>query len=62
MADFEASFSLQRSYLWPKLRPSEILEDAGLRHCVVGETVAKVLGSDPVVFDLFLAVADEQLE
>lgn len=62
MADYEASFPLQESYLWPKLRTSEILEDTGLRHCVVGETVAKVLGSDPYVIDLFLAVADERLE
>lgn len=38
------------------------MEDAGLRHCVVGETIAKVLGSDPYVIDLFLVVADEQLE
>jgi hypothetical protein len=62
MADFEASFSLQESYLWPKLRASEILEVSGLRHCVVGEALAKVLDIPFVVFDLYLAVADEQLD
>ncbi|KAJ2930358.1 hypothetical protein H1R20_g6688, partial [Candolleomyces eurysporus] len=45
-----------------KLCFAEALEDAGIRHCVVGDVVAWLLGSDVVLFDTFVLIADEQLD
>lgn len=41
---------------------AEALEDAGIRHCIVGDVVAWLLGSDVALFDTFILIADEQLD
>ncbi|KAK2795564.1 hypothetical protein FQN51_000418 [Onygenales sp. PD_10] len=62
MADFEAPFKLQSFMLWCYLRTAEILEESGLRYCIVGDAIAKILGYPLIISDLLLAVADEQLD
>jgi hypothetical protein len=47
---------------WLNFRSAEVLEDSGLRYCIVGNPVARLLGSQVLVGDLFLAISDEQLE
>jgi hypothetical protein len=59
MADFRAPYSLQGSFLWPEFHASEILEDFGLRHHVVGDAVAEFLGYPVVVFNVYLAITNE---
>ncbi|PGH08580.1 hypothetical protein GX51_01099 [Blastomyces parvus] len=44
---------------WP---PAEILKDAGVRYCIVGDLVAVALGDPLVPYDFQFAIADEQLE
>lgn len=44
------------------LRPEEILETAGVRHCIVGDLIILALGYPLVPCDFQLAIADEQLE
>jgi hypothetical protein len=41
---------------------AEALEDAGIRHCVVGDVVAWLLGNEVTLFDTFILIADEQLD
>ncbi|RXW13981.1 hypothetical protein EST38_g11870 [Candolleomyces aberdarensis] len=53
---------VQNRSVFLKLCFAEALEDAGIRHCVVGDVVAWLLGSDVVLFDTFVLVADEQLD
>ncbi|KAK2795336.1 hypothetical protein FQN50_009762 [Emmonsiellopsis sp. PD_5] len=62
MADFEAPFELQSFVFWRYLRTAEILEQSGLRYCIVGDVVAKILGYPLAISDLLLAVADEELD
>jgi hypothetical protein len=62
MADFTAVRSLQRCFMWNLFRVSEYLEDCGIRHCIVGDAIITILGYPLVVFDLYLAVEDKQLE
>ncbi|OAX78740.1 hypothetical protein ACJ72_06950 [Emergomyces africanus] len=42
--------------------PEEILEDAGVRHCIVGDLIVVAVGYPLVPFDFQFAIADEQLE
>ncbi|KLJ06648.1 hypothetical protein EMPG_17860 [Blastomyces silverae] len=46
----------------PDWRPEEILEDAGVRHCIVGDLIVVALGYPLIPFDFQFAIADEQLE
>ncbi|KAL2756601.1 hypothetical protein ACRALDRAFT_2033927 [Sodiomyces alcalophilus JCM 7366] len=62
MVDYVSKFPFKKRSIWPHLRATELLESAHLRHCIVGDTVAQVLGSPALVCALFIAVADEQLE
>ncbi|PGG96414.1 hypothetical protein AJ79_09609 [Helicocarpus griseus UAMH5409] len=62
MADFTASRPLQNSSLWALFQVSECLENHRIKHCIVGDAIIALLGYPLVVSDLYLAVADEQLE
>ena len=62
MADYRAPFRLQDTMLWPELHAAEILEESGLKYCIVGDVVVKILGFPLVISDLYLAVQDEQLK
>ncbi|EER37350.1 conserved hypothetical protein [Histoplasma capsulatum H143] len=42
--------------------PGEILDNAGVRHCVVGDLIVVAVGYPLVPFDFQFAIADEQLE
>ena len=44
------------------LAPAGILEAAGIKVCIVGTAVLRLFGSDLVLADLDLAVADEQFD
>ncbi|PUU80881.1 hypothetical protein B9Z19DRAFT_1078339 [Tuber borchii] len=41
--------------------PAGILERAGIKHCIVGNAVVRLYGSDLVIADLDLAISDEQV-
>lgn len=62
MAEYVYKFPLKEQSFWPALWAAELLESAGLQHCIVGDTVARLLGSPTCVCCLFIAVSDEQLE
>ncbi|EEH03717.1 conserved hypothetical protein [Histoplasma capsulatum G186AR] len=42
--------------------PGEILDNAGVRHCIVGDLIVVAVGYPLVPFDFQFAIADEQLE
>lgn len=62
MAEYETRFPISKSPMRNMLRASEILEEAGLRHCIVGDAIPQILGSDVVICDLFIATADDERE
>ncbi|RHZ62151.1 uncharacterized protein CDV56_107593 [Aspergillus thermomutatus] len=62
MEDYRAKGRLQDSVVWPEFRASEILEISGLRHSIVGDAIIRILGYPLVISDLYLAIADEQLQ
>ena len=45
-----------------RLFPAGILEKAGIRHCIVGNATVGHFGSDLIIADLDLAIADEEFE
>jgi hypothetical protein len=45
-----------------ELRAAEILEDHGYRTCIVGDVASVVYGSDVVVSDVHIAVADDEVQ
>jgi hypothetical protein len=59
MADYNVNFTRLQSYISP---PTQILEAAGVRYCVVGDLVVIALGGPLVLTDMYFAVADDQLE
>jgi hypothetical protein len=59
MADYEVQFPRLDSTVSP---PVQVLEAAGVRYCVVGDLVIIVLGGPLVLSDIYLAVADDELE
>ncbi|KAK2750068.1 hypothetical protein FQN57_004560 [Myotisia sp. PD_48] len=59
MADYEVSFPSTDPTL---SQPLEVLATAGVRYCVVGDLVIMALGGPLLLSDIYLAVADDQLE
>ncbi|KAK2802645.1 hypothetical protein FQN50_007253 [Emmonsiellopsis sp. PD_5] len=59
MADYKVHFPFLDSTTSP---PIQVLEAAGVRYCVVGDLVIIALGGPLVLSDIYLAVADDQLE
>jgi hypothetical protein len=45
-----------------EFRAAEILEEDGYRTCIVGDMASVAYGSDVVVSDLYIAVADSELQ
>ncbi|KAJ8103663.1 hypothetical protein POJ06DRAFT_264490 [Lipomyces tetrasporus] len=62
MADYVADGPVHESPEWGLYHLSEHLEDHSIRHCIAGDAIISILGYPLVVCDLYLAVADEQLE
>lgn len=62
MEDYEAGVPLRESPDWDVYRLSECLEDHRIRHCIAGDAIIATLGYPLVICNLYLAVADEQLE
>ncbi|RXW23129.1 hypothetical protein EST38_g2724 [Candolleomyces aberdarensis] len=54
--------TVQNYSVFSELSFAEAFEGVGIRHCVVGDLVAWLLGSDVVLFDTFVLIADEQLD
>ncbi|KAE8384576.1 hypothetical protein BDV23DRAFT_166569 [Aspergillus alliaceus] len=62
MVDFEAKKPLQESSAWYLFHLSECLEDRLIKHCIAGDAILTTLGHPLVICQLYLVVADEQLE
>ncbi|KAF5863449.1 hypothetical protein ETB97_010080 [Aspergillus alliaceus] len=62
MVDFEAKKPLQESSGWYLFHLSECLEDRLIKHCIAGDAILTTLGHPLVICQLYLVVADEQLE
>jgi hypothetical protein len=62
MADFEAKNPLQEFPEWYFFHLSECLEDRRIKHCIAGDAILTTLGHPLVICQLYLVVADEQLE
>ncbi|KAJ5121469.1 uncharacterized protein N7515_009430 [Penicillium bovifimosum] len=62
MADFEAKKLIKKSADWNLLHLSECLEDRHIKHCIAADAVLTTLNHPLVICQLYLAVADEQLE
>src|SRR5271156_819496 len=45
-----------------EFRAAEILEEDGYRTCIVGDVASVVYGSDVVISDLYIAIADNELQ
>jgi hypothetical protein len=64
--DFPVTWNLSQLGLSEDLsehfRAAEILEEHGYRTCIVGDVASVVYGSDVVVSDLHIAVADDELQ
>jgi hypothetical protein len=45
-----------------EFRAAELLEEDGYRTCIVGDVASVVYGADVVVSDLYIAVADNELQ
>ncbi|PLN78670.1 hypothetical protein BDW42DRAFT_174345, partial [Aspergillus taichungensis] len=62
MTDLESKKSLQASSSWRHFHLSQCLEDRGIKHCIAGDAVLEALGHPLVLCQLYLVIADEQLE
>ncbi|KAK2880076.1 hypothetical protein FQN49_000590 [Arthroderma sp. PD_2] len=62
MNDFREPMRLREANLSPGLHAAEILENAGMRSCIVGDFMAKMLGFPLNSCEFYLAVADEQVK
>ncbi|KAK9489151.1 hypothetical protein V1508DRAFT_401124 [Lipomyces doorenjongii] len=62
MADYISHEPLQESPEWGLYRLSECLEEHNIRHCIAGDAIISILRYPLVICDLYLAIADEQLE
>ncbi|KAI9759762.1 MAG: hypothetical protein M1840_003090 [Geoglossum simile] len=64
--DFPVSFNIAQlglsECLFEEFKAAEILEQHGHRACIVGDVASVVYGSDLVIGDIFMAIADEQLQ
>jgi hypothetical protein len=64
--DFPVSWNLeqlgQSEGLSEEFRAAEILEQHGYRTCIVGDAASAVYGSDVAISDIYIAVADEELQ
>ena len=60
--DFPVNWEIEKLELSGELRAAEILEEGGYRTCIVGDVASVVYGSDVVVMDLYIAVADNELQ
>lgn len=62
MDTFRMPYDWRKSSFWPEIRAAEILEDGGIRSCIVGDLVTGYYGGDIFPSDVHIAIADEQLE
>jgi len=60
--DFPVDWEIEQLELSEEFRAAEILEEDGYRTCIVGDVASVVYGSDVVVSDLYIAVADNELQ
>jgi hypothetical protein len=60
--DFPVDWEIEQLKLSEEFRAAEILEEDGYRTCIVGDVASVVHGSDVVVSDLYIAVADNELQ
>ena len=59
--DFPVDWEIEQLGLSEEFRAAEILEEDGYRTCIVGDVASVVYGSDVVISDLYIAVADNEL-
>lgn len=55
-------YDWRKSIFWPEICAAEVLEDGGIRSCIVGDFAASYYGGDIYPSDVHIAIADEQLE
>ncbi|KAI9868622.1 MAG: hypothetical protein M1813_004472 [Trichoglossum hirsutum] len=64
--DFPVSWDIEQlglsHCLYLEFKAAEILEQHGYRACIVGDVTSVVYGSDVVISDIYIAIADEQLQ
>ena len=59
---FPVDWEIEQLRLSEEFRAAEILEEDGYRTCIVGDVASVMYGSDVVVSDLYIAVADNELQ
>jgi hypothetical protein len=62
LVDWETEQLRLAEGLAEEFRAAEILEEDGYRTCIVGDLASVVYGADVVVSDLYIAVADNELQ
>jgi len=62
LVDWETEQLRLSEGLAEEFRAAEILEEDGYRTCIVGDLASVVYGADVVVSDLYIAVADNELQ
>lgn len=60
--DFPVDWEIEQLGLSEEFSAAEILEEDGYRTCIVGDVASVVYGSDVIVSDLYIAVADNELQ
>ena len=60
--DFPVDWEIEQLELSKEFRAAEILEEGGYRTCIVGDVASVVYGSDVVISDIYIAVADNELQ
>jgi hypothetical protein len=59
---FPVDWEIEQLRLSEEFRAAEILEEDGYRTCIVGDVASVMYASDVVVSDLYIAVADNELQ
>jgi hypothetical protein len=59
---FPVDWEIEQLRLSEEFSAAEILEEDGYRTCIVGDVASVLYGSDVVVSDLYIAVADNELQ
>jgi len=59
---FPVDWEIEQLRLSEEFNAAEILEENGYRTCIVGDVASVVYGSDVVISDLYIAVADNELQ
>jgi hypothetical protein len=59
---FPVDWEIEQLRLSEEFSAAEILEEHGYRTCIVGDVASVVYGSDVVISDLYIAVADNELQ